>query len=298
MVDLIENKRNKLFQDAIKQPYPGAVFDIDGTLTNRGQEFIPDFVLEVLANIGLKVPVAVCTGRNLQLALEKIAPVFARASDAARCQNNWILICENGNIGYAYNSLKKNYDEIFRIHWPYSEIEKINLFKEIKGILGNKTGECFMNPVTIVFRPNNADQIDNVELAKRSRELANIIQDHLRKIDHKKLLKIGDSGIGVIIFNHIGNKEIGAEKFAEFLRAKGFEIGPDGRELLIVGDQPGPMGNDEGFLNGKFGTAFTVGETNGDKIYPLPVFENKQIIKGPHATVSLLNRLKFIHHSL
>jgi hypothetical protein len=71
-------------------------------------------------------------------------------------------------------------------------------------------------------------------------------------------------------------------------------IGSEAREILIVGDQPCVGCNDEKLLEGKWGTPFTAEHINPGKPYPIPVFSEKgEILKGPTATLSLLESAKF-----
>jgi len=242
------------------------------------------------------VPLAVCSARNLAHAYEKMAPVFTRSANPAVCQSNWILICENGSVGYFYDQENKKYAEFYRVQYPYPEAHRNSLFARVNKALEGKLGESFMNEVSIIFRPVNFNDPDRVALANRSRELAQAVAGELAKVDPKSSLKTGDSGIGVSIFPFNGDKEQGTQQFAKYLREKkGFNIGAEAKELAVVGDQPGKTGNDETFLDGKYGTPFTVGEVHPENLYPLPVYDLQtgKILKGPEGTIYLLKNLKF-----
>ncbi len=292
----LEEKRRAAFTEALKQTYVGCLFDIDGTLTVRGDEFIPAFMHETLAGLSMSVPVAICTARNLTDTYEKMAQIFIHASDPAVCQQNWIFICENGSIGYFYDKADKQYKEFYRIPYPYSETHRDDLFKRINAALAGKLSNSFKKEIGMVFRPMGEDDKDQEALAARSREIAKIIEQQLEIVDPKRALKIGDSGIGVNVFPYNGNKEQGTLYFAKFIREKlGMNIGEDAKELVVVGDQPGPYGNDELFLNGKYGTPFTVGEVHPENLLPLPVYDlqSNTILKGPEGTIYLLQQLHF-----
>lgn len=285
-----------IYREALQKSYVGCLFDIDGTLTVRGDEYIPAFMHEVLANMCMRVPMAVCTARNLKDTYEKMAPVFTRAGDPVTCQQNFIFICENGCIGYFYDKSGKEYKEFYRIPYPYAEAHRENVFSRINSAIGNKLGVSFMKEVSMVFRPVRTDDPDREALAGRSREIVKIIESVLEITDPKRALKIGDSGIGVNVFPYTGNKEQGTLKFAEFIRTRlGMNVDENAKELIVVGDQPGPYGNDETFLNGKYGTPFTVGELHPQNPLPLPVFDldRKTVLKGPEGTIYLLKNLKF-----
>jgi len=280
----------------MERTYAGCLFDIDGTLTVRGDEFIPVYMHEILANMCLSVPMAVCSARRLSHAYEKMAVIFTKSDSPQVCQENWVLICENGSIGYIYNTPKGKYEEFYRVPYPYDDAHRKNLFNSLNNVLEGKLSSSFLNEVGMVFRPANLDDPDREALAARSHELAAIATGQLSKSDPKGCLKIGDSAIGINIFPYQGNKEYGTLQFAKYLRdTKGINVEADAKELVVVGDQPQPLGNDETFLNGKYGTPFTVGMTHPDNIEPLPVYDlvNGRVLTGPEGTKYLLNNLKF-----
>jgi hydroxymethylpyrimidine pyrophosphatase-like HAD family hydrolase len=292
----LEEQRKQKFREALERTYAGCLFDIDGTLTVRGDEFIPAFVTEILADMCLRVPMAICSARSFAHAYEKMAAIFTKSNNPKVCQANWILVCENGSLGYYYDSDSNKYVEFFRVDYPYSREHRDSLFARIKSALEGKSGLTYMNEVSIVFRPLNLEDPDREALAKRSHELALIAGRELEKSDPKKCLKIGDSGIGICIFPYHGNKENGTLQFAKLLRdKKGINVSPEAREMVVIGDQPQPYGNDETFLDGKIGTPFTVGETHPQNLYPLPVYDLQtgKTLTGPEGTIYLLQHLKF-----
>ena len=66
------------------------------------------------------------------------------------------------------------------------------------------------------------------------------------------------------------------------------------KDLVCIGDQPQPGGNDEKFLGGHYGTPFTVGDMHPENILPLPVYDDAEnILSGPEATLNLILKLKF-----
>jgi hydroxymethylpyrimidine pyrophosphatase-like HAD family hydrolase len=296
MIDAqLSEKRNK-FNEALEKTYAGCVFDIDGTLTVRGDEYIPAFMHEILGRLSLSVPMATCSARSLEHAYEKMAPVFTKSPNPPLCQSNWVLICENGSIGFRFNAATKQYEEFYRVTYPYSPEHRETLYAKIRSAMGNKLGVSYMNRVSLVFRPVDALDPDREAVAARSAELSKICSEQLFYMDPKKLLTVGDSGLGVNVFPAAGNKERGTLEFAKYLaEEKGISIDPNARELVVVGDQPQPGGNDETFLNGKFGTPFTVGDAHANSLYPLPVFDSRsdKIMRGPEATTYLLQHLKF-----
>ena len=151
----LEKLREEKFKNALKQTFSGCLFDIDGTLTIQGEEFIPAFAHETLAKLAMKVPAAVCTARSIHHAQEALMAVFTRATDPKYCQANWVIICENGGVGYFFDPQKNGYTEFFRIPYPYSEDIKIKIFGKIKTALEGKVGEAKMNEVSMAFKPVN-----------------------------------------------------------------------------------------------------------------------------------------------
>jgi hydroxymethylpyrimidine pyrophosphatase-like HAD family hydrolase len=296
MDEKLTAQQKEQFDLALKEEYTGCLFDIDGTLTVFGDEYIPAFMLQLLADLSLQVPMAVCTARKLSQAYEKLATLFPHATNPLSCQAQWVMICENGAVGYRFDTDKKEYVEFHRIPYPYTEEQRGSLFEKVRKALEGKLSIAFMNEVTLVFRPLKTDDPDREALSARSHELAMTIHEILASSDPKGALKIGDSGMGVSIFPAAGDKEQGTIAFAKYLASsRGILVGPNLKELVCVGDQPLPYGNDESFLDGRFGTPFTVGEAHPEHLLPLPVFDpsSGKVLKGPEGTASLLHQLHF-----
>jgi hydroxymethylpyrimidine pyrophosphatase-like HAD family hydrolase len=292
----LEEERKKKFTKALQNTYTGCIFDIDGTLTVRGDEFIPAYMHDLLGKLCLSVPMATCSARSFSHALDKMAPLFMKSPNPPVCQKNWILICENGSVGYRYDSTGKKYEEFYRIPYPYAESHRESLYAKIKSSLGAKLGASFINEVSLVFRPLNVEDPDREAVSVRSAEIAKVCEEILFSMDPKRLLKVGDAGIGVNVFPVAGDKEQGILRFAQYLTENmGLNFGPEAREIAVVGDQAQPDGNDEIFLNGKYGTPFTVGNLHPDNVFPLPVYnlEDGKVMTGPEATTYLLQHLKY-----
>lgn len=291
----LEEQRKQQFSEALQREYVGCVFDVDGTLKERGEKFIPAFMLDTLAKMSMQIPMALSTGRNLHLAYEKIAPVFTHAGDPIFCQLNWFLICENGAIGYYFEQVEKKYKEMYRVAYPYDEDHRQMVYTKVKAALEGKLSEAYLNNVSIVFSPLNRNTADPEIVKQESAEIARIAHEIVRDLDPKGALLVGDAGLAINIYPRDGNKEYGLFELGKFLREKrGINIDPEVKDLVCFGDQPQPGGNDEIFLNGHFGTPFTVGDLHPANVLPLPVYDDAgQIMKGPEATMSLITRLKF-----
>ena len=291
----LEEQRKRSFAEALERLYVGCVFDVDGTLKARGEKFIPAFMLDNLAKLSMQIPMALSTGRNLHLAYEKIAPVFTHADDPVYCQLNWFLICENGSIGYYYEQVEKKYKEMYRVAYPYDENHRQMLLNKIKSALEGKISEAYLNNISIVFSPLSRGQADPETVKADSAAIARIAKGIVRDLDPKGALLVGDAGLAINIYPREGNKEHGLYELAKFLKEKrGINVDTEIKDLVCFGDQPQPGGNDEVFLNGHYGTPFTVGDVHPVNLLPLPVYDEAgNIIKGPEATLGLITRLKF-----
>jgi hypothetical protein len=291
----LEKLRKEKFKEIIQREYIGCVFDVDGTLTVRGQGVIPAVLHGTLAKMCMLIPMAICSGRKLMSVYEKIAPVFGASGNPDYCQSNWIFLCENGSLGYYFDTAEKKYKEFFRVPYPYGEDHRERLFAELCHLLDGKTSHVCKDEIGLVFHPINPSDPDHAAAAARSHEIEKIIAAHLQKVDPKRLLAIGDSGIGCNVYPLYGDKENGLKEFGKFLHEKrGINLSNNLQELIVIGDRPQPNGNDETFLRAKFGTPFTVGEAHPTNLLPLPVYdESGTILYGPEGTAYILQNFKF-----
>lgn len=296
-----EEQRQKAYVEALQKSYLGCLFDLDGTLTVRGKYDVPLPLQAIFREKASKIPLAICTGRNFEFASNLILPIFTEAPDSLQCQENCIFICENGSVGYFYDRKSQKYREFYNLSFPYPEVQKEALYYKLLQLLEGKVSTHNINNYTLVFRAKSDDGANAKVVAERSHEMAKIISAELTMSDPDQLLTFGDSGIGVIVFRRDGNKDRGVREFAKFLQEqRAFDL-TDLKDLVVVGDQPGPGGNDEAFLAGIDGTPFTVGETHPERLLPLPVYEKSggkfdastKILQGPAGTVALLRQLHF-----
>ena len=168
----LEEQRKQQFLKALDREYVGCVFDVDGTLKARGEDVIPAAMLDTLAKLSMQIPMAIASGRNLQLAYEKIAPVFTHAQDPLYCQLNWFLICENGAIGYYFEQVDRKYKEMYRVPYPYDEKHREMVFSKVKSALEGRTSEAYMNNISLVFSPLSRGKADPETVKRESDEIA------------------------------------------------------------------------------------------------------------------------------
>ena len=105
-----------------------------------------------------------------------------------------------------------------------------------------------------------------------------------KKMDLDEHFLIQDSGIGCLIIPAESGKGKAVKRWAKHLKIPL-------KDILVIGDQPLKGENDEEFLNGHFGTSFTVGHQSHNT-YPLPVLDERgRKLRGPEGTEYLLKAL-------
>lgn len=285
---------NKWLKEALQKTYKAVMFDFDGTLNDIG-EFIPvpEEMKEKLQELCVKVPLAFATARSWNTAKRRLTETLSKRFDELK--KYWAVICENGSAGYYFDENKNDFVEFYRVPWPESEISKSQLIKKMKSVFGELIGELIENPTSLIIRPHTHAGISPEKLSTHSKELENLVREVLLQFPGSTFLHFGNSKMGISIVPQDGDKDRGAREFCKFLKQKrNMAFDEKCSELVLIGDNPLPGGNDYYFLSGEVGTPFTVGELKEDAHWPLPVFdEMDQLVKGPKGTLALLNQLKF-----
>src|SRR3989339_1445545 len=95
-----------------RQKFRAAMFDFDGTLTERTpKSSVPGSLIKTLENLSKTVPLALCTARPFRTAYPKMQSCFGKKFE----KMGWVLIVENGCAGF---ELKKNkWVEFYRVKW-------------------------------------------------------------------------------------------------------------------------------------------------------------------------------------
>lgn len=249
--------------------FKAAMFDFDGTLTEKGHHSPSKEIADALVNLSQKMPIGFCTGRQLEsFERRALSKLLEHVSDEERPRfmENLYLFSENGAIGYDFNPAIKDFEEIYRIEWPSEFIDR----EKLRTILNEEVkeyGEILYNAHKIVvvmgtkFYYEDKPAIDKVyELADKIYE---IVIGVLKKInpDYSKYVHVGNSGIGVIISPANGDKDEAVEQFGKFLSEnRGMKFDAKYSEILTAGDSAQVGGNDFYFLSGRFGTPYSVGE--------------------------------------
>lgn len=154
--------------------------------------------------------------------------------------------------------------------------------------------------IPIVLRAKDLDlSID--ETYKVSSQIYKLTMEYIKKFPYKnirKIMHVGDSGLGCLICPANGDKDIAIKAFGEFLAEKrGVEFGKRHkrfRKIIVVGDNPQKGGNDHYFLNGTYGTAFSVSERCRSKFFGMPYLvkdDNKHLLFNDKGSLYLLKNL-------
>ncbi|MFA5793106.1 MAG: HAD hydrolase family protein [Candidatus Gracilibacteria bacterium] len=259
---------------AILKKYKAVAFDVDGTLTKFAGFVIPESLKKALVQI--PVPKAFCTGRpieNMGAHLEKICNM---SKNPKKELESWTIISENGSAISEYQKKTQDYKMIYEVLWPEERITRETLSAFIKDKFGWHAivalrGHCLVTHyhAWMYLFPRGIRLL--------SHHTALSLRKMLKKMDLDDILSIQDSGIGNLIVPTKSGKGKAIKVWANHL-------GIDVKDVLVIGDQPGIGENDEEFLSGDFGTAFSVGSLTKN-VYPLPAFDaHGHRLTGPKGT--------------
>jgi len=280
--------------------YKAAMFDFDGTITEKGQYYPSKEMVDTLVQLSQIMPIGFCTGRQLESferhgldeILQQIDP-----SKQEKFLENLYLFAENGAVGYDFNIGQNKFEEFYRVSWPKQFIEREELKTRINEAVIDY-GDIYENAhrVVIVIRTklHDVDNRDINEVYKLSEKIYEVSINTLKNIspDYEKYLHVGNSGIGVIIGPADGDKDHGIIEFARILKERrNFEFNDKLREIIVFGDSGHIGGNDHFFLKGEVGSAYSVGEFYNKNSYPKPVIDsNGKRLLHATGTMHFLNR--------
>jgi len=260
--------------------FKAVMMDFDGTITSKGSAVPSKKMTKKLIELAKKMPIAFCTGRQLEsfekhglnVILEQI-PV----KDRKEILSNIFLMGENGSMGYYFDKKIGKYKEFYRAKWPNELITKAKL-KRILSPQIEEFGEIYnSHRVVVVIRAHHTEESLIEDVYVRSAEILKICKKFFSQYKNpEKYVHLGDSGIGVILCPAKGDKDNGSKEFAKFLAKKrGMKFSKNLKEILVIGDSAKKGGNDYYFLQGKYGTPFTVGHYDEKLKYPQPVLNDK-----------------------
>lgn len=256
--------------------FRAAMFDYDGTLTNPGVWEVDKEIATAIGRLLVKnFPVAVCTGRQIESFEKRFGEMINLIRDdfGDEVLKNLYLMAENGAVGYEYK--KGKWEMFYLAEWP-SKVPKADFEKKLYELVKDKA-EILSHLVPIVIAPLGRLEMKFEDVKKKSAEIFKIAKKFIKDYGARDYLHIGDSGLGCLICPADGDKDTAIKVFYEFLKnKKGVKFEGDGtcREILVAGDNPQKGGNDYYFLNGKYGTPFTVGlDPEKGAESPLKVFD-------------------------
>ena len=278
--------------------FKAVMMDFDGTVTKKGSVFPSKKMIQTLIAVAKKMPIAFCTGRQLESfqkrGLSAILKEIPR-SEKKEILSNMFLLGENGSMGYYFDQKIGKYKEFSRAKWPDKFLKKSQLKKMIENKITDYGEIINEHRVIVVMRANHMGNTPITEVYEKSAKMFEICDKSLSEYDknYEKHLHLGDSGIGVIVCPAKGDKDAGIEKFAKFLTKKrAMKFNKNFREILVIGDSALKGGNDYYFLQGKYGTPFTVGSYDKKNKYPSPVLDakNKRLLHD-NGTIHLLDNV-------
>lgn len=266
--------------------FSAAIFDYDGTLTERSYSSVPPAELRhIFQRLSGKIPLAICSARIFPQVLEKLELLLG--DRYSKLRHFWTLFVENGGAGYRYNG--SDFEEFYRVPWPENIFPRKKFDQLVNNFFALKVDYISMNQSCYIFRPFGWNKLNSEDLLQRCNELEKIAHKFLVQSGGNQFLQLGNSSMGIIFCLKDGDKDRGVQEFGKLLGMR-----PPYRQIVAVGDRPADFGNDRTFLCGKFATPFSVGEMVSDSLYPSPVLDHDgQRLIGPFATAFLLKKLKF-----
>ncbi len=278
--------------------FKAAVFDFDGTITEKGVYSPSPEMISALVDLSRKMPIAFCTGRQFESFKKRCLDLVLAAipeSSHEEFLKNLYLMAENGAIGYFYNG--RDFEEFYRVDWPEKFVAKAEM-KERLRVAVEGYGDVYddAHKVVIVMRTrlHDHDNRDINEVYRLSGEIYKIVTGLLSSIDpeYERFLHVGDSGLGVIVGPADGDKDIAIKYLADFLsRQRGISFGSTAREILAVGDSPGFGGNDYYFLSGRYGTPYSVSDVIHEDRLLNYVFDGENRLLHASGTLLLIKTL-------
>ncbi|MBI4235049.1 hypothetical protein HY604_01990 [Candidatus Peregrinibacteria bacterium] len=279
--------------------FKAAMFDFDGTVTVPGNYEPSQEMADALVKLTRKMPIAFCTGRQLESfedhGLETLIKEIPKA-ELEHFFENLVLIAENGSIGYKFNSSLDEFEEFYRVNWPDEIIGREELMQALDHRIKDFGRVYFRkHRVVVVIRTNEHESGDFQAISRCSDQIYEVCKEFMAEIlpDYERFFHIGNSGIGVIICPAIGDKNRGIQEFGKYLVGnRGIEFSKNFKEILVAGDRPEEGGNDFYFLDGKYGTPFTVGNLcpKNDLLEPVIDIDGERLTHDK-ATIFLISQM-------
>lgn len=281
------------FRDRLTRSYVACMFDYDGTLVERGFSMpVPAYVPPVLRSVTQKAYMAVCSARPFENAVQHAQNLLGYDFESVR--HRWLWFCENGGVGYAYNTDSEQYEEFYRVAWPTHIMPRDKFENLVTSLYEKEVQEIDFHESIIIVRPKNLETMSAEAVWEECDRLEVMGLKLLRDHGLEGEIRFGNSHLGVMFFNPTADKDRAVQEFGMYLKNHGVNIDEPYSEIACFGDQPGPHGNDEQFLSGRFGTPFTVGESISEKDALSSVCDSAgDVMYGPRATIYALENLSY-----
>lgn len=277
------------------------MMDFDGTVTKKGSVFPSKKMIHILIETAKKMPIAFCTGRQLESFLKRGLSAILKEIDPSEKKDilsNMFLVGENGSMGYFFDKKIGKYKEFYRAKWPDRFLTKKKFKKMIEDKIVDYGELINEHRVVIVMRAHHTELSPIRDVYGKSAKIFEVCEKSLTEYgkNYEKYLHLGDSGIGVIVCPAKGDKDAGIEKFAKFLTKKrGIKFSKNFKEILVIGDSAKKGGNDYYFLQGRYGSPFTVGYYDKKLSFPKPVLDSKRKrLLHDRGTIHLLDNISTI----
>ncbi|MFH1284146.1 MAG: hypothetical protein ABIH78_00980, partial [Candidatus Peregrinibacteria bacterium] len=184
--------------------FKAAMFDFDGTITEKGEVGPSKKMADMLVALSHKMPIAFCTGRQLESFEKRAIGFLVKEIDSHALQGffeNLYLFAENGAIGYRFNTDLDRFEEFYRVPFPEKFAKRDELMDRLDEAVKGY-GEVYREAhrIVVVMRTKlfdvPAEVIDMDEVYELSRKMYKICVSLLKSMDEnfEKYLHVGDSG--------------------------------------------------------------------------------------------------------
>lgn len=277
----------------LQREFVACMFDYDGTLIERGYRIpLSNSMAETLQQITKSTHMALCTARPFPAAIKNARNILGDHYDELK--DRWVWICENGGAGYVYDHASDDYVEFYRSYWPETTMPYVKFQEIVRERFRELTHEIDFHESVAILRPKNLPTLSLKEIEDSCARLELLGVELLHELNLHHEIHLGNSGLGIIFFGKHADKDRGVREFGNLLRSRGVAVDEPFREIICFGDNPGPYGNDEQFLSGRFGTPVNVGDAIYDRDTLICVLDDDgKRLSGPSATSHLLQQLSF-----
>ncbi len=275
------------------EKYFSAIFDYDGTLTPEcGNNELDPKLAKLLIELTYQRPFAICSARPFKFFRPVIDLLCEQSNDPETTRKNWYVVAENGATGHYWDAEAGDYQQHYHIEWPYAGNHINNLYQEIADQHQDNADYIDVNECTVIVRPKTFTGITLPEWQERNNLLLKEVMPIFQRHDPDQKLIVANSGIGFIILNKAADKDFGVQQFAHYLKAHhNLPVSENAAEIIAVGDRPNIGGNDEALLSGRFGTPYSVGDTNPENEFLQHIHdEHEEIVQAAAGTYIILDK--------